>query len=84
MLTDSIIFWLARPISEVAFCLFAAISIVVAVFIVSLPHAMRQRRCKHMQVFETQACDAICAHCAKNLGFIGNWRAKQPKEKTPC
>lgn len=34
---------------------------------------MRQSRCKHDGgVNETQACDAICRKCGKNLGFIGS------------
>jgi hypothetical protein len=36
---------------------------------------MRQRKCKHDgRINETQACDAICAKCGKNLGFIGSLR----------
>lgn len=35
----------------------------------------RQRNCKHDgPIGETQACDAICGKCGKNLGFIGNVR----------
>jgi hypothetical protein len=37
-----------------------------------------QWRCKHDGDFgETQACDAICHQCGKNLGFIGTVRAKR-------
>lgn len=33
--------------------------------------------CKHNAgVTETQACDAICRECGKNLGFIGAWRER--------
>jgi len=33
--------------------------------------------CKHNAgVTETQACDAICRECGKNLGFIGMWRER--------
>jgi len=33
---------------------------------------LRQRRCDHTRhrFNETQACDAICCGCGKNLGFI--------------
>lgn len=40
-------------------------------------HWNEQRKCRHDSgVIETQACDAICKKCGKNLGFIGEWRAK--------
>lgn len=40
-----------------------------------LRRAIEQSRCKHDGgVNETQACDAICRKCGKNLGFIGTWR----------
>lgn len=40
--------------------------------------AIRQSKCKHSQgVTESQACDAYCNACGKNLGFIGTWRDKQ-------
>ena len=35
----------------------------------------RHGLCKHDGgVSETNACEAICRKCGKNLGFIGNWR----------
>lgn len=40
----------------------------------------RQWRCKHDgRINETSACDAICAKCGKNLGFIGAWREARQK-----
>jgi hypothetical protein len=46
-----------------------------ALALVSVAEWWRQSRCKHDGgVNETQACDAICRKCGKNLGFIGNWR----------
>lgn len=40
----------------------------------------REFRCKHDgEVKETQACDAICSKCGKNLGFIGSWREAKGK-----
>lgn len=34
-----------------------------------------QKKCPHDGGYgETQACDAICRKCGKNLGFIGNLR----------
>jgi hypothetical protein len=41
--------------------------------------ARRQRKCKHLRVFETQACDAVCRDCGKNLGFIGTWREREKR-----
>lgn len=42
---------------------------------------IRQSKCAHSDVTETQACDAICRKCGKNLGFIGKWRDTKLKEK---
>lgn len=51
--------------------------LVGAWILVSLAKWWRQARCKHDGgVNETQACDAICRKCGKNLGFIGNWRKR--------
>ena len=45
--------------------------------------AIRQAFCKHAgSIGETQACEAICHQCGKNLGFIGTWRKKARKEST--
>jgi hypothetical protein len=33
-----------------------------------------RKRCGHLRVRETMACDAICRDCGQNLGFIQNWR----------
>ena len=44
--------------------------------IVGIARYFKQSRCKHNQVTETRACDAICASCGKNLGFIGTWRQR--------
>ena len=40
-----------------------------------------QAICKHLRVYETKSCDAICRDCGKNLGFIQNWRDTTGKEK---
>jgi hypothetical protein len=43
--------------------------------------AWRKSRCRHDQgINETQACDAICRRCGKNLGFIGSWRNRHEGE----
>lgn len=40
--------------------------------------AWKQWRCKHDGgIGETQACEAICHKCGKNLGFIDNWRNRK-------
>jgi Na+-transporting methylmalonyl-CoA/oxaloacetate decarboxylase gamma subunit len=41
-----------------------------------------QWRCKHERYYETMSCDAICNHCRKNLGFIGNLRDKNNGSKS--
>jgi hypothetical protein len=33
-----------------------------------------QAKCLHKSFYETMACDAVCSHCGKNLGFIGKVR----------
>ena len=46
-------------------------------FYIAARDALRQMRCKHDGgVAETNACEAICRKCGKNLGFIGNWRKR--------
>jgi hypothetical protein len=48
--------------------------------VVAAIDASRRHRCPHdAGVSETQACDAICHECGKNLGFIGDWRDAQKK-----
>ena len=45
---------------------------------IALTSLVKQTLCKHDGgVNETQACNAICRKCGKNLGFIGTWREKQ-------
>lgn len=57
----------------------AIIGCVAVIFAaVYIPMAFKQWCCKHNAgVNETQACDAICRQCGKNLGFIGTWRDSQ-------
>lgn len=61
----------------------AIVAIIVLCFgTYTLIEFVKQSRCKHdAGVNETQACDAICRKCGKNLGFIGTWREKQKNEK---
>ena len=55
------------------FCIVVTVAIAIG-----LNTAWRQYRCKHNEgVNETQACDAICRKCGKNLGFVGTWRERQ-------
>lgn len=69
-------FWFSKLLVELAI----AAAVFVFIVLLSVPRAIRQMRCKHGPVAETQACDAICIKCGKNLGFIGTWREKQRKE----
>lgn len=41
-----------------------------------------QWRCKHESYYENMACDAICNHCRKNLGFIGTVREQRNGRKS--
>lgn len=53
-----------------------AIMVMIVLF-VSIAEWIMKARCKHDGgMNETQACDAICMQCGKNLGFIGTWREK--------
>jgi len=61
-----------------ALIVFAILLVLIALF--SLPSIIRRARCKHERFHETGACDAICSHCGKNLGFIGAVRAERAKE----
>lgn len=56
----------------------AIVLMLTAWLVVSVIEWWRQFRCKHDDgVTETQACDAICRRCGKNLGFIGNLHKKK-------
>lgn len=59
----------------IAICLFGIV--LVAAVVSASARFMRQIRCKHERVYETQACDAICVSCGRNLGFIQKWRDRQ-------
>jgi len=63
-------------ISDAVTAVIFAVFLIVALY-VGIATWIRQTRCKHSGgVNETQACDAICRECGKNLGFIGTWREK--------
>lgn len=44
----------------------------------------RKPACTHPTYYETQACDAICMTCKKNLGFIEYSREANPKGEIEC
>jgi hypothetical protein len=64
---------------------FAVVIAAIFIAIASCFYAVqwwKQSRCKHDNcVSETQACDAICNDCGKNLGFIQVWRNKKAAAK---
>lgn len=47
------------------------------VIIATIKETIKQARCKHVYYHETRACDAVCNHCGKNLGFIGTVRKER-------
>lgn len=58
----------------------------VIILVIYLPLVLsitfRQNRCNHDGgVNETQACDAICKLCGKNLGFIGTEENKKRRSQ---
>ena len=68
---------LVYTFSELLFLVLWALVCALAVWLY-LPIWWRQRHCKHDRaVNETQACEAICRDCGKNLGFIGAWQKQQ-------
>jgi hypothetical protein len=73
---DTFMFWLWKPVAEIA--LFLAVTLVAFVVYAlwQLPAYLKSRRCKHPTVTEDSACNAWCKSCGKNLGFIGAWREK--------
>lgn len=51
---------------------------VLVALVIGIGTGWRQARCKHERgIHETMACDAICLHCNKNLGFIGSQQNQQ-------
>lgn len=64
-------------IGDVVGLTLSAIVLSIVVIVMTI-RGIKQALCKHDgTVGETQACDAICHKCGKNLGFIGTWRDKQ-------
>jgi len=75
--SDYLWFWAAKYLVELILCIGA----MVPILLMAASQARRQSRCRHdTGVNETQACDAICRKCGKNLGFIGAWRARTATE----
>ena len=74
---DALVFWLMRPLAEIAIVLGLTATAMLVYGITCLPGYLKQRRCKHEAVWEDGKCDAWCRACGKNLGFISTWRKKQ-------
>ena len=61
-------------IGDILVLVMIALSI-ATVTIIGVIQWYKESRCKHDGGYnETQACDAICRRCGKNLGFIGKLR----------
>lgn len=73
---DYILFWLSKALVDVIAFGSVIFIVLLTVLIWNIPGIIKQRRCKHLRYRETQACDAICNDCGKNLGFIGSIRDK--------
>lgn len=71
----SVFVWTLGDVVLVACVVLSFIGLVVVLGL----QAFEQWRCKHLNYFENQACDAICRKCGKNLGFIGVVRATKGK-----
>lgn len=58
------------------------LAVVVALFVALVtytPMWIKQALCKHVDYWETSACDAVCRRCNKNLGFVADIRKKRSK-----
>jgi hypothetical protein len=77
---EAFIFWLMKPLAEIAIGLVVLVGAVLIYLLASIPGSIKQHRCKHEKVREDSACNAHCSACGKNLGFIGTWRESK-KEK---
>ena len=64
----------------IAIAILISISALAYFSLLALSRALMQRQCTHKSYFETRACDAICNHCGKNLGFIGTVRKNNKNE----
>ena len=71
---EYISFWLAKVAVDVAIFIVGMIVLFSWALFPYLARMRKQRKCPHEYVHETQACDAICTQCGKNLGFIQHWR----------
>lgn len=67
-MSDYMSFWWSKFLFELLFS--GAVLVIGLIPIVKV--AYKQRRCKHETYRENHACHAICKHCGKDLGFIGN------------
>lgn len=74
---DALIFWLMKPLSEIAVVLAVLLVGLLVYLVASIPKYIKQRRCMHEKVWEDGACNAHCRACGKKLGFIGTWRASK-------
>jgi hypothetical protein len=73
----TLLVWTTGDVISVAL---AAIFLIL-LFALWVPVWIKQARCKHDgSIGETQACDAVCHKCGKNLGFIGSWELEQKSE----
>lgn len=77
---ETFVFWVLKPLAELAVAVVFALAIAALYGLALLPQTWKRARCRHPRVFENRACDAICSHCGKNLGFIGSWREKNPRK----
>lgn len=76
-MADYIWLWLGKSAAEAILAISVALFVLLIAALIAIRTWIRQARCPHTQVNETRACDAICARCGKNLGFIGVWRRKR-------
>lgn len=74
-------FWAKIGWTLGGFIFSAGILLCVIIFLLlrSVLASLRQYRCEHPSVFETQSCQAVCNACGKHLGFIGTWREKHER-----
>ena len=64
-------FWWAKFLVELQISGAVFLLLFLTAMIPVTRKAIKQWRCKHPTYRENYACQAICTHCGKDMGFVG-------------
>ncbi|YP_009966737.1 membrane protein [Salmonella phage Se-J] len=67
-------FWWAKFLVELQISGIVFLLLFLIAMIPVTRKAIKQWRCKHPTYRENYACQAICTHCGKDMGFVGTIR----------